>query len=199
MKRGFYTTMITQLSGLLTEKYPPQITIDVHGVAYELDVSMQTFYQLPDCGQPVVLKTHLSIREDAHVLFGFMTREERTIFRQLIKVSGVGPKTALGILSSLSHQELAATIDEGNIKRLSAAPGIGKKTAERLILELRGKINPAILPLFAEPSVASAHDDILSALLALGYNDKEAKAAMKPLPNDVSINDGIRLSLKQLM
>lgn len=191
--------MITQLSGVLVEKYPPQITIDVHGVAYELDVSMQTFYLLPECGQPVVLKTHLSIREDAHVLFGFLTREERTLFRQLIKVSGVGPKTALGILSSLSCQELATTIDEGNIKRLSAAPGIGKKTAERLILELRGKIGGAALPLFATPAVASVHDDILSALLALGYNDKEAKSAIKNLATDVTINEGIRLSLKHLM
>ena len=192
--------MITHLTGKLAEKHPPQITIDVNGVGYELEVSMQTFYQLPSIGDSIHIHTQLIIREDAHLLFGFADKTERATFRQLVKVSGIGAKTALGILSALNADELALAIAQEDIKRLSAAPGIGKKTAERMILELRGKLAPAesAAGLFA-PAVADASEDIISTLLALGYNEREARAAVKGIAADVDVSEGVRLALKNLM
>ena len=192
--------MITHLTGKLTEKHPPQITIDVNGVGYELEVSMQTFYQLPSIGDSIHIHTQLIIREDAHLLFGFADKTERATFRQLVKVSGIGAKTALGILSALNADELALAIAQEDIKRLSAAPGIGKKTAERMILELRGKLAPAesAAGLFA-PAAADASEDIISTLLALGYNEREARAAVKGIAADVDVSEGVRLALKNLM
>ena len=195
--------MIGRLSGTLVEKQPPQIVIDAGGVGYEVDVPMNTFYQLPATGSPVSLFTHLVVREDAHLLFGFASRNEREAFRRLIKVSGVGARIALAILSGMTCDELAVAVAAEDIKRLSAVPGIGKKTAERLVLELRGKLatgallaTPGGLPLATTPDEKS---DIVSALLALGYNEKEAAAAVKPLPADVGVSDGVRLALKNLM
>ena len=196
--------MIGRLSGTLIEKHPPQIVVDVHGVGYEVDVPMPTFYQLPHPGEAVTLWTHFVVREDAQLLFGFASRAERETFRSLIKVSGIGAKIALAILSALSADELALAIEQENIARLSKVPGIGKKTAERLILELRGKLagSAATLPLVAgKPADAAApspRDDIVNALLALGYNEREANAALKNVPDDSDVAGGIRAALKTL-
>ncbi|WP_434630822.1 Holliday junction branch migration protein RuvA [Chromobacterium sp. CV08] len=195
--------MIGRLSGKLIEKLPPQVVVDVNGVGYEVDVPMTTFYQLPALGQPCTLFTHLVVREDAHLLFGFASKEERQTFRQLIKVSGIGAKIALALLSGMTADELAVAVASEDIKRLSSVPGIGKKTAERLALELRGKLAtggnltvPGGLPFAATPDEKS---DIVNALLALGYNDKEASVATKGLPADVTVSEGVRLALKSLM
>jgi len=188
--------MIGRLSGLLAEKNPPQLLVDVNGVGYEVDVPMSTFYNLPGLGERVTLLTHFVVREDAQVLFGFLTAEERATFRLLVKISGVGPRTALSILSGLSVGELAQAVTQQTSARLIKVPGIGKKTAERLLLELKGKLG-ADLALPA--SVASdAQGDILQALVALGYSDREAALALKSLPADVGVSEGIKLALKSL-
>ena len=188
--------MIGRLSGILLEKNPPQLLLDVQGVAYEVDVPMSTFYNLPQNGERVTLFTHLVVREDAQVLFGFLTHEERATFRLLIRISGVGPRTALAILSGLSVDELAQAISLQETGRLVKVPGIGKKTAERLLLELKGKLGDAVA---APTSVAtSAQADILQALLALGYSDREAAATLKTLPADVEVSAGIKLALRAL-
>jgi len=188
--------MIGRLTGVIAEKSPPLVLIDVQGVGYEVDVPMSTFYNLGALGEQVSLLTHLSIREDAHVLFGFLTAEERATFRQLIKISGVGPKMALSLLSGLSVAELAAAVSKQDSGRLVKVPGIGKKTAERLLLELKGKLGPDLaLP----ASVANDNQaDILQALIALGYSEKEAGAALKALPPDVGVSEGIKLAMKKL-
>ena len=173
--------MIGRITGTLIEKTPPLVCVDVNGVGYEIDVPMSTLYALPDNGARVTLYTHLAIREDAHVLFGFATDAERAAFRQLIKVSGVGARTALAILSGLSVTELSQAITLQETGRLTRVPGIGKKTAERLLLEMRGKLGADIgaAPHDATPDSQS---DILNALLALGYSDKESTSALKTLP-----------------
>jgi Holliday junction DNA helicase RuvA len=172
------------------------LLVDVNGVGYEVDVPMSTFYNLPALGERVTLLTHFVVREDAQVLFGFLSHQERATFRLLVKISGVGPRTALSILSGLSVGELAQAISLQESGRLIKVPGIGKKTAERLLLELKGKLG-ADLALPA--SVASdAQADILQALVALGYSDREAALALKSLPTDVGVSDGIKLALKSL-
>ncbi|EMS2974453.1 Holliday junction branch migration protein RuvA [Neisseria gonorrhoeae] len=193
--------MISRLTGKLVEKNPPQIVIDVNGVGYEADVSMQTFYNLPPVGESVQLFTQLIIREDAHLLFGFATAEERKTFRQLIKVGGIGAKTALGILSAMTADELARAVAEEDVKRLSSAPGIGKKTAERMVLELRGKLVAHTVTdgLFAASPAADETEDIVSTLLALGYNEREAKVAVKGVPKGTDVGEGVRLALKNLL
>ena len=193
--------MISRLTCKLVEKNPPQIVIDVNGVGYEADVSMQTFYNLPPLGESVQLFTQLIIREDAHLLFGFATAEERKTFRQLIKVSGIGAKTALGILSAMTADELARAVAEEDVKRLSSAPGIGKKTAERMVLELRGKLVAHTVTdgLFAAAPAADETEDIVSTLLALGYSEREAKAAVKGVPKGTDVGEGVRLALKNLL
>ncbi|MFC2564469.1 MAG: Holliday junction branch migration protein RuvA [Neisseria sp.] len=191
--------MIGRLKGILVEKNPPQAVIDVNGVGYEVDVSMQTFYRLPATGEAVQLYTQLVVREDAHLLFGFATADERATFRQLVKVSGIGAKTALGILSAMSADELAQAVAEEDVKRLSSAPGIGKKTAERMVLELRGKLVSAVSDGPAALSAADETDDIVSTLLALGYSEREAKAAVKGLPKGTDVGEGVRLALKNLL
>lgn len=195
--------MISRLNGILIEKQPPLIVLDVHGVGYALDVPMSTFYDLPALGAPAVLFTHQVVREDAHLLYGFATRNERDTFRELIKISGIGPKIALAILSGMNADELALAIAGEDTARLAKVPGIGKKTAERLVLELRGKLanigNAG--PLFSQSASMSApspRQDIQHALLALGYNEREAAAALKLIPEDASVNDGIKLALKSL-
>lgn len=193
--------MISRLTGKLVEKTPPQIVIDVNGVGYEADVSMQTFCNLPPVGESVQLFTQLIIREDAHLLFGFATAEERKTFRQLIKVSGIGAKTALGILSAMTADELARAMAEEDVKRLSSAPGIGKKTAERMVLELRGKLVAHTVTdgLFAAAPAADETEDIVGTLLALGYSEREAKAAVKGVPKGTDVGEGVRLALKNLL
>ena len=188
--------MIGRLSGTLAEKNPPQLLVDVNGVGYEVDVPMSTFYNLPSLGERVVLLTHFVVREDAQVLFGFLTHEERHTFRQLVKISGVGPPTALSILSGLSVTELAQAVSLQETGRLVKVPGIGKKTAERLLLELKGKLGDALAAPAAVQGDAQA--DILQALVALGYSDREAAAALKALPADVGVSEGIKLALKAL-
>ena len=190
--------MIGRLSGTLAAKQPPQIVIDVNGVGYELDVPMSTFYALPATGERVQLMTHYVVREDAHLLFGFATNDERAAFRQLIKVTGIGPKVALAVLSGLSVLELNQAILMQEVKRLTRVPGIGTKTAERLLLELKGKAVAGSGASGALPLPPSPADDVVNALLALGYSEKEAAAACKDLPADQALNDSIRQALKLL-
>ena len=190
--------MIGRLTGFVVEKNPPQIVLDVNGVGYELDVPMSTFYNLPSVGEKVTLLTHFAVREDGHFLYGFLGESERFAFRQLLKVSGIGARTALSVLSGLSVYDLAAAVAQQELGRLIKVPGIGKKTAERLLLELKGKLADAT---GVTLNIAAADDpraDISNALLALGYNEKEAAAAMKQLPADVGTSDGIRQALKLL-
>jgi holliday junction DNA helicase RuvA len=188
--------MIGRLTGLLAEKSPPRLLLDVNGVGYEVDVPMSSFYNLPGLGERITLLTHFVVREDAQVLFGFLTHDERATFRQLVKISGVGPRTALSILSGLSVNELAQAVSLQESGRLVKVPGIGKKTAERLLLELKGKLGDALA---APASVtSSAQSDILQALVALGYSEREAAAALKSLPQDVGVSEGIKLALKAL-
>jgi len=189
--------MIGRLTGIVAEKSPPQVLIDVNGVGYELDVPMSSFFNLPGLGERVTLLTHFVVREDAQQLFGFLTPAERGAFRQLIRISGIGPRTALSVLSGLSVAELTAAISQQQVGRLVKVPGIGKKTAERLLLELKGKLGPDL----GEPGAAVADDaqaDIVQALVALGYNEREAAAALKALPPGVGVSEGIRLALKSL-
>lgn len=189
--------MIGRLTGILLEKQPPQIVVDVAGVGYEVDVPMSTFYNLPATGEKVSLITHFVVREDAQQLFGFLTPKERSAFRELIRISGVGPKLALSVLSGLSVDDLASAITLQDSGRLIKVPGIGKKTAERLLLELKGKLADA-LPQAGGGMVAAVANDALNALLALGYSEKEALPALKQLPEGLSLEDSIRQSLKLL-
>jgi Holliday junction DNA helicase RuvA len=189
--------MIGRLTGVLAEKSPPQVLIDVNGVGYEVDVPMSSFYNLPALGERVTLLTHFVVREDAQLLYGFLTNAERAAFRLLIRISGIGPKMALALLSGLSVAELSAAVAQQQAARLVKVPGIGKKTAERLLLELKGKLAPDI----GAPGAAIASDaqaDIVQALVALGYSEKDASAALKRLPPDVGVSDGIKQALKML-
>lgn len=188
--------MIGRIQGILVEKSFPQVIVSAHGVGYEIDVPMSTFYPLPRTGEEITLLTHLVVREDAHLLFGFLTAAERAAFRQLLKVSGVGPKVALSVLSGMSVDDLSAAIASEDAARLTKVPGIGKKTAERLVLELRDKL-PKVLPA-ARSQAASANADVLNALLGLGYNEREASAVVKQLPADLQVADAIRHALKLL-
>lgn len=190
--------MIGRLTGILLEKNPPQILLDVQGVGYELDVPMSTFYNLPALHEKVVLHTQFVVREDAQLLYGFLTHEERIAFRQLLKISGVGPKLALSVLSGLSLNDLAAAVANKDAGRLTKIPGVGKKTAERLLLELQGKFVPNAASAVHGAVVTSANNDIVNALQALGYNEKEADWAAKQLPKDANVSDGIRQALKLL-
>jgi len=189
--------MIGKLTGILSDKNPPQVIVDCGGVGYEVQVPMSTFYNLPASGQKVVLLTHFVVREDAQILYGFATHTEREAFRELIKITGVGPRMALAVLSGLSVAELAQTVTLQDSARLTKVPGIGKKTAERLLLELKGKLG-ADMGAAAAAAASPAQSDILQALIALGYNDKEAALALKALPADVGVSEGIKLALKAL-
>jgi len=190
--------MIGRLSGILLEKNPPQVLLDVQGVGYEVDVPMSTFYNLPALNEKVVLHTQLIVREDAHLLFGFLTHEERVAFHQLLKISGVGPKLALSVLSGLSIGDLALAVANKDATRLTRIPGVGKKTAERLLLELQGKFAVTGVAGAQSAATASSGSDIVNALLALGYNEKEADWAAKQLPKDADVSGGIRQALKLL-
>ncbi len=188
--------MIGKISGKLIERHPPQVIVDVRGIGYEIDVPMSTFYQLPATGSDVTLYTHLVVREDAHLLYGFASEQERRVFRQLLKISGVGARTALSVLSGMSVSDLYEAVSAQDGARFTKVPGIGKKTAERLLLELKDKLDVTLVSTSA--SDGGQGGDILNALLALGYNDKEAAWAVKQLPGSVAVADGIRQALKLL-
>jgi len=190
--------MIGRLTGILVEKNPPQIVVDVAGVGYEVDVPMSTFYNLPETGSKLTLVTHLVVREDAHLLYGFLTEQERRTFRRLTRISGIGAKIALAVLSGLSVAELAQAVTLQESGRLTKVPGIGKKTAERILLELKDKLGAELTTAVGVHRPAPASSDILNALLTLGYSDKEAVAAVRTLPADVAVADGIRQALKLL-
>src|SRR4051812_31359312 len=183
--------MIGRLTGTLVEKNPPQLLLDVQGVAYEVDVPMSTFYNLPATGERVMLYTHLVVREDAHLLFGFGSEGERRAFRQLVKISGVGARTALSVLSGLSVAELAQAVTMQDTGRLTKTPGIGKKPADRLLLELKDKLGMELTAIVGVHRPAPVTSDVLHALLSLGYSDKEVVAAVKTLPEGVAVADGI--------
>ena len=190
--------MIGRLTGILVAKNPPQILLDVRGVAYEVDVPMSTFYNLPGTGEEVTLHTHLVVREDAHLLYGFGSEQERAAFRQLLKITGIGARTALSVLSGLSVADLAHAVTLQEAGRLTKIPGIGKKTAERLLLELKDKLGVPLTSAVGVHRAPPASSDILNALFALGYNEKEAAGAVKALPEGVAVADGIRQALKLL-
>ena len=189
--------MIGRLTGTVAEKTPPQVLIDVNGVGYELDVPMSSFFNLPPVGARVTLLTHFVVREDAQQLFGFLTQDERAAFRHLIRIAGVGPRTALAILSGLSVAELAQAVSQQQAARLVKVPGIGKKTAERLLLELKGKLG-ADLGAPGAAATGDAQGDIVQALIALGYSERDAGAALKSLPAGIGTAEGIRQALKSL-
>lgn len=190
--------MIGRLTGVLLEKHPPQVLLDVQGVGYEVDVPMSTFYDLPAIGARATLYTQLVIREDMHLLFGFATESERQAFRQLVKISGVGARTALALLSGLSVPDLHHAVATHDAARLTRVPGIGKKTAERLLLELRDKLDSTIINLDKALSVSTTGNDILNALLSLGYSDREANWAIKQVSANTTVSDGIRQALQLL-
>jgi len=190
--------MIGRINGVLLEKNPPSVMVDANGIGYEIDVPMSTFYNLPALGERVALLTHLVVREDAHLLYGFATAGERQAFRALIRISGVGSRTALAVLSGLSVNELAQAVTLQESGRLTRIPGIGKKTAERLLLELKGKLGAVLEGVAATSLPADANADVLHALLALGYSDKEAVAALRQIPAGTGVSDGIRVALKSL-
>ncbi len=190
--------MIGRLAGVLLEKNPPQILVEAAGVGYEVEVPMSTFYNLPVSGEHVTLLTHLVVREDAHLLYGFGTEAERRAFRQLLKISGVGPRIALAVLSGMSVAELVAAIAAQESGRLVRVPGIGKKTAERLLLELKGKLGAETLSGVAVNRPRPVASDVTTALLALGYSDKEAQLAVKHLPEGLSVSESIRQALRSL-
>jgi Holliday junction DNA helicase RuvA len=192
--------MIGRLTGVLREKNPPQVLLDVGGVCYEIDVPMSTFYSLPRIGDSVTLCTHLAIREDAHLLYGFATERERHAFRALVRISGVGAKTALALLSGMDVDGLVEAVVLQETARLTRVPGIGKKTAERLLLELKGRLGDALpgVPGGGTPAVRSEASDVLNALLALGYSDKEATFACRQVPPGTAVGEGIRMALKVL-
>lgn len=190
--------MIGRISGILVEKNPPQLVVDVQGVGYEVDVPMSTFYNLPKNGDKVTLFTHLVVREDAHLLFGFSSERERMTFRQLLKISGVGARTALSVLSGLSVDELAQAVVLQEANRLTRIPGIGKKTAERLLLELKGKLSTEGTAMRQTGGASGAGNDVLNALLALGYNEREALFAVKDLAPELPVGEAIRQALRSL-
>lgn len=189
--------MIGRIHGTLILKTPPQVLVDVAGVGYEMDVPMSTFYDLPDIGKPVTLLTHMVVREDAQLLYGFHTAGERQAFKELIKVSGVGPRIALAVLSGLSVDQLIEAVAQQESGLLTRVPGIGKKTAERLILELKGKLADAIGTRATSVS-ASSTADVVHALISLGYSEKEAIAAARSVTGADSVSEGIKQALKNL-
>lgn len=189
--------MIGRLHGTLLEKNPPTLLIDISGVGYEVDVPMSTFYDLPALGERVALLTHQVVREDAHLLYGFLTAAEREAFRLLLRISGIGPRMALSVLSGLSVPDLAQAVTLQETGRLTRVPGIGKKTAERILLELKGKLGPELAAV-GRGGAQDADADVLRALLALGYSDREAAAVTKQLPPGTGVSDGIKQALRLL-
>ncbi|HCF2590365.1 TPA: Holliday junction branch migration protein RuvA [Pseudomonas aeruginosa] len=201
--------MIGRLRGTLAEKQPPHLILDVNGVGYEVEVPMTTLYRLPSVGEPVTLHTHLVVREDAHLLYGFAEKRERELFRELIRLNGVGPKLALALMSGLEVDELVRCVQAQDTSTLVKIPGVGKKTAERLLVELKDRFKawenmPTIAPLVMEPhasaTVSSAEADAVSALIALGFKPQEASRAVAAVPGeDLSSEEMIRQALKGMV
>lgn len=190
--------MIGRIQGTLIESNPPQVLVDVHGIGYEVDVPMSTFYNLPGLGEKVTLLTHMVVREDAQLLYGFLTVPERDCFRQLLKVTGIGARTALAILSGMSVEMLVQAVAMQEVGILTKVPGIGKKTAERLILELKDKLGSAMIS-SGVTVASSAIADVIKALVSLGYSEREATQAAKKLPEDIDLSEGIRLALQGMV
>jgi len=190
--------MIGRLSGTLLEKSPPTLLVDVGGVGYNVDVPMSTFYELPALGERVVLLTHQVVREDAHLLYGFLTAGEREAFRQLVRISGVGPRTALAVLSGMSVADLGQAVTLQETGRLTKVPGIGKKTAERLLLELKGKLGAELAVPGTQRTATDTGTDVTNALLALGYSEREVAAVVRQIAPEASVSDGIKQALKLL-
>ena len=190
--------MIGRIHGTLITISAPKLLIDCHGVGYEVDVPMSTLYQLPAVGQVITLLTHFHVREDQQQLFGFATDAERNAFRSLIKISGVGARTALAVLSGMSVGELIQAIATQDPGALVRVPGIGKKTAERLLLELKGKLAPDLGMAQHPTGKPDATAEVIQALVSLGYSDKEAHLAVRQIPADTSVSDGIKIALKSL-
>ncbi len=189
--------MIARLTGILVDKSPPQVVIDCNGVGYEVEVPMSTFYNLPEVGAKIQLLIHFVVREDAQLLYGFGSEQEKSTFKQLLKVNGIGAKSALSILSGVSIDDLVEAVNRQEVGMLTRIPGIGKKTAERLLLELKDKF--AVTGSTTTNSLPkSASYDILNALVALGYHEREAAGAVKLLDKDVSVANGIKQALKSL-
>ncbi len=199
--------MIGRIQGLLIAKQPPQLLVDVHGIGYEIEAPMSTFYQLPELNQPVTLYTHLLVREDAHLLFGFANEQERRLFRSLIRINGVGAKLALAILSGMSAAEFARSVHDNDTRSLVQLPGVGKKTAERLIMEMRDRLgdwDSEVLATSAAPagtgSVAGPDDadrEAVSALISLGYKPQEASRMVQSVDSEgLNSEDIIRAALK---
>lgn len=189
--------MIARLNGILIEKSPPQVIVDCSGVGYEVEVPMSTFYNLPDIGNKIQLLIHFVVREDAQLLYGFGSEQEKSTFKQLLKVNGIGAKSALSILSGVSIDDLVEAVSRQEVGMLTRIPGIGKKTAERLLLELKDKFGLTGTT-FGVTQPKSVTHDVLNALLALGYNDREASAAVKLLEKDMTVAGGIKQALKSL-
>lgn len=198
--------MIGQITGILLDKKPPQLLVDVAGIGYEIEASMHTFYKLPEIGHKIILHTHFIVREDAHLLFGFFDDAERSLFRTLIKVNGVGPKLAMTILSSVTPEEFIGHIIEKDAVSLTRVPGVGKKTAERLIIEMQDKLKDwdkkedLTLPLLNTNATKLAEQEAISALIALGYKPQEASRAVNQIRQDeASSEELIRLALRNMI
>lgn len=190
--------MIGRLRGKLIEKTPPLLCVDINGVGYDVLVPMNILHELPEIGAEITLFTHFVVREDAQQLYGFLSNEDRQTFRTVIKISGIGPRTGLAILSGISAEQLALAVEENNLTLLCKIPGIGKKTAERIALELRGKLQIIVGASTASESPASQRQDIANALMALGYSERELQKVLKQLDPDIGVSEGIRQALKRL-
>ncbi|GLS84513.1 Holliday junction branch migration protein RuvA [Paraferrimonas haliotis] len=202
--------MIGRLQGLLVDKQAPEVLIDINGVGYEVQLPMTSFYELPDVGNKATIYTHFVVREDAQLLYGFANTSERALFRELIKVNGVGPKLALAILSGMTASEFAQTVSRDDASALTKLPGVGKKTAERLVIEMRDRLKNLTIDGANEPlaleatAAASANKDVegdaIAALLALGYKPQQAsKAVAKVLSPELNSEDVIKLALKSML
>ncbi len=186
--------MISHIKGMIYEKTPPYIIVDVNGVGYEVSVPMSTYFDLPEIGNQVTLTTHFMVREDSQQLYGFLTKTEKVIFQKIIKINGIGPRLGLAILSSLTVSEFVDNIEKGQHEKLVQIPGIGKKTSERIVLELKGKLNTIGI----KKTTTNESSDLVNALIALGFSDKDANEFSKRSDSNLSLQENIKEALKNL-